>query len=828
MSENKFLERLRGTEAKKSVLEVKNQNTITTFANMPHGTSNPNIAFSDHRGNGVTPLRGTDNWQIDNQSTLVDAGTLYGDGRDITTEFDVSGNTLWINAGYTFTAPKLFTPNTKFVLKLCGHGMFSPVEKYIKFIFLVKFSNGYLITKDVVVGPEAFNFSKEFVIDFDNSEANVIKMVPGDKMTVQLLCADSNAYATIYGGMTVFTALQNRVNSDSVASETLTFEEVANAIGDLQTAVDGKVDRVGDTMTGPLKFKSGSFSGAISGYFNGISFYKLDANDNVILIGSFRDTDLTARNTGTADLGTSSIKWRTLYALKLNNGADLAIPTQGGTLARIEDVPVDISDLSDVQTNNPQVGDYLRWNGQFWYNASGSSGATVNWGQIGGNIVDQPDLQDEFDTKANVDMDNLTDTGANIANWSHNVTNCVAEIPQDIKLELNAGALTVKAGSKIYVPNGVGTFDELTTTNDLTGTGYSNLQGMVFVTTDGNGFWFTGLSQISSGASGTLGSGNVWYDTTNNKIYRSTDGSSWDVEVGFPIALVTCSSGNIVSIDQVFNGFGYIGSTVFAFPGLKVVIPNGRNTNGTLKNIPITLSSVTTYTTNTTGANNVVILSDGSINLAGINYWIYNEHKNTWAHDNNTLAMASIANSNHNTTITSFTPKTVFHAVDYSDIVDDINDESPSKLTTVEWVKNKIMASVLGDLYPVGSIYIGTQGTCPLATLIPGSTWTQIQGRYLLASGTLAGTGETYGANSYVASGAPNIEGGFMAHSGIANPTANGAFWIGSTYGNNGWNGTSTQGRWYGFTAYNSNSTYGQSGAIRAPGYVVNVWRRTS
>ena len=181
-----------------------------------------------------------------------------------------------------------------------------------------------------------------------------------------------------------------------------------------------------------------------------------------------------------------------------------------------------------------------------------------------------------------------------------------------------------------------------------------------------------------------------------------------------------------------------------------------------------------------------------------------------------------------NVNISNFNPRTVFRAVDSNDIVDDINDYTPSKLTTVEWVKNKIMASVLGDLYPVGSIYIGTQGTCPLATLIPGSTWQQIQGRYLLASGTLAGTGETYYATNTVASGAPNIAGTFTAHAGIWNPTANGAFYLGDSYGNNGWNGTSTQGRWYGFTAYNSNSTYGQSGAIRAPGYVVNVWRRTS
>ena len=41
-----------------------------------------------------------------------------------------------------------------------------------------------------------------------------------------------------------------------------------------------------------------------------------------------------------------------------------------------------------------------------------------------------------------------------VANASQMITNCITEIPQDIKLELNNGILTLKAGSKVYVPNG--------------------------------------------------------------------------------------------------------------------------------------------------------------------------------------------------------------------------------------------------------------------------------------------------------------------------------------------------------------------------------------
>ena len=53
MSENKFIRHLRGEDTSKSVLEIKNQRTTTSFANMPQGTSNANDVYSDHRGNAT-------------------------------------------------------------------------------------------------------------------------------------------------------------------------------------------------------------------------------------------------------------------------------------------------------------------------------------------------------------------------------------------------------------------------------------------------------------------------------------------------------------------------------------------------------------------------------------------------------------------------------------------------------------------------------------------------------------------------------------------------------------------------------------------------------
>jgi hypothetical protein len=74
---------------------------------------------------------------------------------------------------------------------------------------------------------------------------------------------------------------------------------------------------------------------------------------------------------------------------------------------------------------------------------------------------------------ANPDLSNLSATGEKHFLNKTQVTNCITEIPQDIKLELANGVLTLKAGSKVYVPNGFeqdGTtpkFDVVTIENDL-------------------------------------------------------------------------------------------------------------------------------------------------------------------------------------------------------------------------------------------------------------------------------------------------------------------------------------------------------------------------
>ena len=174
----------------------------------------------------------------------------------------------------------------------------------------------------------------------------------------------------------------------------------------------------------------------------------------------------------------------------------------------------------------------------------------------------------------------------------NNITNCIVKIPQDIKLELADGTLTLKAGSKVYIPNGAGVFDVVTVESDLSTTRSSNIQEIYFVAN--NGTVFNQWNNVYSGTSAPSGQTYmVWYDIENNVIKATTDsGATWIDGFSLPVCLATSNNTQITSIDQVFNGVGFMGSSVFTLPGLEMLLPNGLNDDGTLNNIKYTMSKV--------------------------------------------------------------------------------------------------------------------------------------------------------------------------------------------------------------------------------------------
>jgi hypothetical protein len=137
------------------------------------------------------------------------------------------------------------------------------------------------------------------------------------------------------------------------------------------------------------------------------------------------------------------------------------------------------------------------------------------------------------------------------------------------------------------------------------------------------------------------------------------------------------------------------------------------------------------------------------------------------------------------------------------------------------------ITTMLTTLYPVGSVYIGTQTSCPLATLISDSTWE------LVSSGNALWTGTGSNGNTTIEAGLPNITGQFgigRAENNVQVRDTSGSFSVSGT-------GTSATGSdSYGadvtdivkFNASSSNSIYGKSSTVQPPAYVVNVWRRTA
>ena len=248
------------------------------------------------------------------------------------------------------------------------------------------------------------------------------------------------------------------------------------------------------------------------------------------------------------------------------------------------------------------------------------------------------------------------------------ITNCLLEVPQNIKLELNNGTLTLKAGSKVIVPNGTGIFNEVTIANDIS-VSPNDGEKMFFLHPDGTQIYHANISnQIYSGTTQPSITYGFWYDTTNNVVKFTGNGSTWLSGFSLPLA-----KGANSSIDQVFNGMGYIGSTAWVDKGVKGLIPNGRNENGSLNNIEFTTSKIVTYTnpSNYTFSNyGWVMTPDLNIIPYDLTMYKYNEQENCNYELYNvrkqfsTLLASCSVNGG---VISNFQPKQPFVAVDYND-----------------------------------------------------------------------------------------------------------------------------------------------------------------
>ena len=313
-------------------------------------------------------------------------------------------------------------------------------------------------------------------------------------------------------------------------------------------------------------------------------------SQDVAYLSHFKNTSIASNNVTPSSLTIETIQFEAndssrvghLRGIQQTNGTysmDMLVNSSVSGSSKTASIAVGLNSAGDAYTQAPAPTDTT--------STSSVQIATVGW------------------SNTNLSRIDLTN--------SPYTTNRILEIPQDIKLELNNGTLTLKAGSKVYVPNGFeqgGTtpkFDVVTTTRDFsTVYGTANTSTILLtmnasVTSMEEG----SIGVMYSGATAPTVSGSnfaLWYDTTNNLIKGHISDSTWGSgghSLPFAIVHRTINIG-YDSIDQVFNGSGFIGTTAFVLPGVKLEYTLGRNSDGTYKNYTYTTPSVYTTTISST------------------------------------------------------------------------------------------------------------------------------------------------------------------------------------------------------------------------------------
>ena len=219
---------------------------------------------------------------------------------------------------------------------------------------------------------------------------------------------------------------------------------------------------------------------------------------------------------------------------------------------------------------------------------------------------------------SNQDLSNLSTAGQAILDNKLNktqITNCILELPERVKLEVNNGTVTAKAGTIAIFPYG---------TTDLSDTypiGSTFLDSNLIVEdtqyTDGKFFvWlkipnditrtFTGNNHIyiysklaNNGTLNIAGTHAVWcgptyvsgtaafYHPTTNLLEAYIDGTASGEYFSFPMCKISVTDG-VVSVENITNGMCDFGNMLIIDKGIKGLAPDGRSADGSLKNLTLT------------------------------------------------------------------------------------------------------------------------------------------------------------------------------------------------------------------------------------------------
>ena len=231
-------------------------------------------------------------------------------------------------------------------------------------------------------------------------------------------------------------------------------------------------------------------------------------------------------------------------------------------------------------------------------------------------------------------------------------TNGITYIPQDIKFEIVDGTTpTLYAGSEVWVPYGTAApelsigdslnsgiitsivwdgaklFYKIKYDTDLSVDITSDPANAEFVTSisPSHSFWWFSTNVTYSqdtAPSGFWGQYALWYDTAENIVKITDDsGSTWQNYGSLPVGVFTMAgTGATKKVKHVFNGFGYIGTTVFAVPGVKGLMADGLNEDGSYKSIERTFDRLVMRNIRFDRTAFYGVVLDGEYTIQGENY----------------------------------------------------------------------------------------------------------------------------------------------------------------------------------------------------------------
>nr|DAH99323.1 MAG TPA: short tail fiber protein [Caudoviricetes sp.] len=542
------------------------------------------------------------------------------------------------------------------------------------------------------------------VVAVDNNKANIDKAVANATNITTVATSINNVNAVAGNKANIDNVAANKTNINNVSANITAVNNVSENMADVKAAVqsanDAKLWAIGtitekpegsskywaeqaqqaaqvydasETVKGIVRLATSEEAEAGLDDKTAITPLKLKQNivDNVGRVNQlgFNGTLESGVITFTPDQGTYELKAGYEYEIDLLFSAVGIIPdntqlkiVNGTDTINIVNVldsdyskPTTYKAMKQVCRYDTEIG--WRWIFNVRYSVA-SDGSKVFVMPSTATNVDTTDIYNKIDTKQDIS------TAVNY----NNITNCITEIPQDIKLELNNGTLTLKAGSKVYIPNGKdqfsnNKFDVVTIDSDLSIPKWNNtVPGLISITSNRE-IWVALMEQQYSGISAPTSQYALWYDTLNNKIKSTSNaGSTWKEGYCLPIAICAADSSNWTSINQIFNGLGYIGSTAFALPGVKGLIPDDI-----LKSIEFAVNNVLIIT-QTSDRNAYITLNSNTIAVPTYSEFGFDEENNYNTFNNTKIDLCNAGNITYsNGRIVSFTPKTVFHALDYND-----------------------------------------------------------------------------------------------------------------------------------------------------------------